>query len=117
MKNSCEGSSCSIETQSEQVSGKACGCCSESSQNCPVTGCVDPVELVMDGWKQSFFSAMCELKTELLKEKIRKAWGAQLEKSADAVLEAFGTCWKSVLEKSAAQEQLRSRLSKIMFEK
>ena len=49
-------------------------CCpTQSAEACPI-------EQAADLWKSSFHQAMREAHVEILKEKIKKAWGAKLDK-------------------------------------
>jgi len=47
---------------------------------------------------------------DLLKAKIQKAWGAKMDKAADAVIEAMGVQWQSMLAQAGAKAQLQQRL-------
>ena len=55
-------------------------------------------------------TAMKQVHVDVLKAKIQKAWGAKMEKAADAVLEAMGVQWQSMLAQSSAKAELRERL-------
>jgi hypothetical protein len=72
-----------------------------------------PVEKSAEMWQKAFFCAMKEASTDILKEKIRKAWGPVLEKEADAVVEAMGVHWRSILAQAQAQKSLKESLAKI----
>ena len=61
-------------------------------------------------WSCAFFSAMKQVQVDILKSKIQKAWGGQMEKAADAVLEAMGVHWQSMLAQTKAKADLRERL-------
>jgi len=61
-------------------------------------------------WSCSFFRAMKEAQVDVLKAKIQKAWGAKMEKAADAILEAMGVQWQSMLAQAGAKANLRERL-------
>jgi len=61
-------------------------------------------------WGASFFQAMKSAQVDILKEKIRKAWGAKMDKAADAVLESMGVHWQSMLAQAKAKDELRQRL-------
>jgi len=67
-------------------------------------------------WSGSFFQAMKGVQTDILKEKLKKAWGAKMEKAADAVIEAMGVQWQSMLAQTNAKEQLRERLRRLWQE-
>lgn len=61
-------------------------------------------------WSCAFFQAMKAAQVDLLKAKIQKAWGAKMDKAADAVVEAMGVQWQSMLAQAGAQAGLRERL-------
>ena len=88
-------------------------CCTEEKSSCNKT-C--PIEGAVDMWNASFFQAMRETQVELLKGKIKKTWGPVLEKEADAVLAAMGTCWETTIKKAKAECDLRETFKKIYSE-
>ena len=51
-----------------------------------------------------------------MKEKTKKAWGANLEKAADAALESAGVCWTTTLAQAEAKQKLSEALAKIYRE-
>ena len=53
---------------------------------------------------------MREVQVDILKAKIKDAWGSTLEKAADAVLESMGTKWHSMLANSKAEADLREKI-------
>ena len=110
--SSCDTTSGSCETN------QASSCGTPSQNCCPCGGPCggDPIACSMYLWKGSFFEAMKEVQTEILKAKIQKAWGPKMEKAADAVLEAMGTKWQSMLAESQAKTTLRSKLQSIFQE-
>ncbi|MBI3291978.1 MAG: hypothetical protein HYZ73_04125 [Elusimicrobia bacterium] len=61
-------------------------------------------------WGQSFFQAMKAAQVEILKAKIQKAWGPKMDKAADAVLEAMGVKWQSMLAQAKAKADLVDKL-------
>ena len=75
-----------------------------------------PVEKKKDVWMEAFFCTMQGVKNDIQKEKIKKAWGANMEKAADAVLEAAGVCWTTTLAQAEAKQKLMENLSKIFRE-
>ena len=104
------------------------GCCETSSQApqghhgskgdcCPVEkslqNCGCPVERATELWQKGFFCAIKEVQKDILKEKIRKAWGAKFEKEADAVVEAMGAHWQAIQAQAMAQKSLKENLGKI----
>ena len=110
MSSQCETSAGSCETESE--------CCpSKSACPCGTPGCSgDPMDCATGMWSCAFFQAMKAVQVDLLKAKIQKAWGAKMDKAADAVLEAMGVQWQAMLAQTKAKAQLRARLSELWQE-
>lgn len=48
---------------------------------------------------------------DILKEKIRKAWGAIMEKEADAFLKATEVHWEAAFKATAASRELRESMN------
>ena len=107
-----------------------CGC---EQTNCPCpchtcgaptcSGCghmhggkADPVEMTTIMWKNAFFSAMMETHKDKLKEKIEAAWGSQMDKVADAVIEAMGKQWQAMLQDAVADKELHEKIGKAFSE-
>ena len=115
MSGACETSGGSCETQET-----AQGCCSTSgggSCGCGSQGCGgDPIEKAAAMWSCAFFEAMKQVHVDLLKSKIQKAWGSKMEKAADAVVEAMGVHWQSMLAQANAKAELRARLQNLWQE-
>ncbi len=112
MSGRCERGSCETESSSQER-------CPTSSKGCPcgTPGCSgDPIECATGMWSCAFFTAMKEAQVDLLKAKIQKAWGAKMDKAADAVLDAMGVQWQSMLAQAGAKAQLRQRLSSLWKE-
>lgn len=95
------GQSCGGESASSQA--KRCGCGSDRCSG-------DPTECALGMWSGAFFQALNQVQVELLKAKIQKAWGSQMDKAAEAVLEAMGAQWQSMMAQSKAKADLRQRL-------
>ncbi len=114
---SCETSSGSCgygETQEARRSATAecesrCGC---GSANCGG----DPTACATAMWSGAFIQAMKQVHVDLLKAKIQKAWGSKLDKAADAVLEAMGAQWESMLAQAKAKQELRGKLAALWQE-
>ena len=107
------GATCTSDESCDTSSG-AGSCGSSGANKCPCgsSACSgDPLDCASSMWGCSFFTAMKELQVEILKAKIQKAWGAKMEKAADAVLEAMGVQWQSMLAQSKAKAQFRERLA------
>ena len=64
-------------------------------------------------WSKSFFCAMKELQVEIMKEKIKKAWGGRMDKAADIILEAMGAKWKSKLAEVSLRADVREKLARL----
>ncbi len=72
-----------------------------------------PVEDAVGMWNSSFFKAMGEVQVDVLKEKIRSTWGSVIDKEADAIVQAMGTHWQSILAQAKAQCDLRENIKKV----
>jgi hypothetical protein len=67
-------------------------------------------------WMCSFHEAKKAVQIEILKGKIQKAWGPQLEKEASAVLEDMEAKWKAMQAVGQVKEQLREKFEQICKE-
>ncbi|MBI4342794.1 MAG: hypothetical protein HY599_05455 [Candidatus Omnitrophica bacterium] len=67
-------------------------------------------------WSCSFFQALKAAQVDALKAKIQKAWGSKMDKAADAVLEAMGVQWQSMLAQATAKSALREKLQNLWSE-
>lgn len=90
--------------------------CPEGKASCPTDALPCPVEMAADCWKASFMRAMCDVQTEMLKKRIQKEWGPQMENVADAVFETGGIVWQSWVSIAKAKHDLRERITGIWFE-
>ena len=103
MENKCSTQSGSCETQQEgSHSAQSSSCC--------------PIEKVTEMWGCAFHQAMKETHVDILKAKINKAWGPKMDKMADAVLEAMGVQWESMLAQGKAKGDLKEKIARIMTE-
>ena len=93
-------------TEQSSCGAGATSCCPCGSSSC--SG--DPIECGVGMWTGSFFQALKAVQVEALKAKIHKAWGAKMDKAADAVLEAMGVQWQSMLAQTNAQSDLQEKL-------
>ncbi|MBF0217135.1 MAG: hypothetical protein HQL30_09105 [Candidatus Omnitrophica bacterium] len=100
MENKCAAESCESKEQSHCKSEECC-----------------PVESAIEKWNKSFCQAMHEVQVDILKKKIQSAWGPGMEKAADAVMEAMGVKWQSMLAKGRSHVDLREKMVKIWGEK
>ena len=106
MAGRCESGSCETESSSQER-------CATSGKSCPcgTPGCSgDPIDCATGMWSCAFMTAMKQVHVDVLKAKIQKAWGAKMEKAADAVIEAMGVQWQSMLAQASAKAELRERL-------
>ncbi len=113
MAGSCETSAGSCETQAGSAccSSSASGCESKGGCGCGSQGCGgDPIDTAAGMWAGAFFQAMKQAQVELLKGKIQKAWGAKMDKAADAVIDAMGTHWQSSIAQAKAKADFKEKL-------
>ena len=104
----------------DEKSCSASSSCCEESCCCPACkgDCGgDPVTCATRMWTGAFFQAMHAAHVDILKSKIQKAWGPMLDKSADAVMEAMGAKWQSMLAEAKAKADLAAKLGGIMNQK
>ncbi len=90
----------------ESGGGSSCGSCQACGTSCGG----NPVECALAMWGQSFFQAMKAVQVEIMKAKIQKAWGQKMDKAADAVLEAMGAKWQSMLAEAKVKAEVREKL-------
>ena len=96
---------CETPASGAKSSGECCAC----GTNCGG----DPIACASAMWTHAFFEAMKAVQVDFLKAKIQKAWGAKMEKAADAALEAMGAKWQSLLSEAKAKEEFRSKLQSL----
>ena len=70
----------------------------------------------MDMWECAGHKAWKEVHVDLLKAKILKKWGSQMDKTADAVIEAMGLEWQAMLSRGKAKADLQGTIAKIFAE-
>ena len=107
----CSTSGGSCETESSACGTESCESSSSCCKACGTSCGGDPIACATAMWGQSFFQAMRAAQVDALKAKIQKAWGAKMDKAADAVIEAMGVHWQSMLAQASAKAQLRERLA------
>ena len=88
--------------------------CGTSGRECGKGG--DCADIAVAKWSSAFCEAMHEVHVELLKERIQKAWGAKMGKAADAVIDAMGTQWQSMLAQGQAKAELKEQLRRLWQE-
>ncbi len=96
----CEEKSCCEETN----------CHEKEANKCHGEG--DFVGHVVAMWRSNACTAWTEVVTEILKEKIRKQYGAELEKGADAFVAAMGAGWQAKVAKAKAEAEFRKAVEK-----
>lgn len=127
MQTRCEGEVCTTQGAGCSVTSQGSGCCPVSGQNaCSVCGdsgkgmFADPFANAPEVWFQDIGAAIREVKLGILKAKVQKEIGPQLEKAANEAWEAGGAMWQAVLAQSQAalaKEGLRETLRRIFSEK
>ncbi len=58
---------------------------------------------------------MTEVQVEILKARIKKGWGSEMEKVGDAVIESMGAQWHAMLSQAKAHVDLRENIKKAFF--
>ncbi|QSR88851.1 hypothetical protein IT6_00635 [Methylacidiphilum caldifontis] len=85
----------------------------EEAETCHEGG--DIVEHVAKMWQSAGCSAWSEVVKEILKEKIRARWGAELEKGAEAFVASMGAGWQAKVAKAKAEEEFRKAIEKAIL--
>lgn len=106
MPNDC----CKTEIPCRESASQPC------TDTCPCGGSCggDPMACARALWCSSFGEALRQAHVEALKTRIQKAWGAQIDKGADAVVEAMGTIWMSKLAEAKAKSDLQAKMAALM---
>lgn len=100
----CKSNVCETTTQA---------CSSQEKAECCLPEVPCPVEMAVDKWSGSFMQAMQQTQIDILKDKIRKAWGPMMDKVADEIVQAMGTRWQAMLTQAKSQCDLRENIKKI----
>jgi hypothetical protein len=90
-------------------------CCGHGEQEIKKGSCC-LVEHAVEMWTCAGHRAWKEVHVDILKAKIMKAWGPQMEKTADAVVEAMGIEWKATLSQGKAKADLKQTIAAIFVE-
>ena len=90
-------------------------CCGHGEQEIKKASCC-LVEHAVEMWTCAGHRAWKEVHVDILKAKIMKAWGPQMEKTADAVVEAMGIEWKATLSQGKAKADLKQTIAAIFVE-
>ncbi len=107
----CTDGTCKIES----IEPCTCGS-SKSYEQCCGCDTVDPVEHAMMAWHKAFFAAHNDAMAERMRKRIETSYGPVMDKAADAVFEAIGKVWSSMLTQSEAKKEVASKLQKIFSE-
>ncbi|MBF0297824.1 MAG: hypothetical protein HQK51_03845 [Oligoflexia bacterium] len=75
-----------------------------------------PFQKTIDRLNEAYYDAVHEVYVSILKDKIQKAWGTQVEKAAEALCAEKNTDWMAELSKSKAQHDLKDQMKKILSE-
>ena len=78
--------------------------------------CCCPVDRAVEMWACAGHRAWKEVHVDLLKAKIMKAWGPQMEKTADAVIEAMGVQWQAMMAQGKAKADLKQKIASNFIE-
>lgn len=107
----CTTESCNMENNA------TCACGSNKSYD-DCCGCetMDPIQHAMMSWHKAFFAAHHDAMTERMRKRIETTYGPVMDKAADAVFEAMGKMWSSMLTQSEAKKEVTSKLQKIFTE-
>lgn len=105
MENKC-GSSGECKSSSEHT-------CCEHKECESKKGTCCPVDRAVDMWSCAGHQAWKEVHVDLLKTKILKAWGPQMEKTADAVIDAMRTEWEAMMAQGKAKADLKDKIASI----
>ncbi|MBI5208583.1 MAG: hypothetical protein HY927_01260 [Elusimicrobia bacterium] len=82
--------------------------------DCPEDSSSD-VEAMVRVWQESFEHAAHDLRVEVLKQKMRKAWGSRMDPIADAVIALMNCEWKAAHGKGDSKQ--REKLFKDLVDK
>jgi hypothetical protein len=74
------------------------------------------IDHAVEMWTCAGHQAWKEVHVDILKAKILKAWGPQMEKTADAVIEAMGVQWQAMTAQGNAKAQLKQKIAAIFSE-
>ena len=92
-------------------SGERESCGHNDCETRKATGC--QVDQAVEMWTCAGHQAWKEVHVDLLKAKILKAWGPQMEKTADAVIEAMGLQWQAQMAQGKAKADLKQTIASI----
>ncbi|ACD82819.1 hypothetical protein [Candidatus Methylacidiphilum infernorum] len=83
-------------------------------KNCPSSS-ANLVDRLVEGWHEAACQAWEEVLKEILKEKIRLKWGAELERGAQAYVESMDKSWLAKITAAKAEQEFRQGMIKALF--
>ncbi|TFE70416.1 hypothetical protein A7Q09_03810 [Methylacidiphilum sp. Yel] len=89
--------------------------CSEKHED--LIECEDVIECLLRRFEETSSEAWEEVFKEILKEKIRAKWGAELEHGAAAYVEAMDKSWQAKVAAAKAQYEFKEGMIKAIFYK
>ena len=95
-------------------SGEHSSCGHEACEKSKSACC--QIDHAVEMWTCAGHQAWKEVHVDILKAKILKAWGPQMEKTADAVIEAMGIQWQAMTAQGNAKAQLKQKIVTIFSE-
>ena len=87
-------------------------CCEQNECETKKASCC-AVDQAVDMWACAGHHAWKQVHVDLLKAKILKTWGPQMEKTADAVIEAMGIEWQAMMTQGKAKTDLKQKIASI----
>jgi hypothetical protein len=111
-----------IPMENKCSTSRECGCSGEQGSSehggCDTSKpmCSCPVDEAIAMWACAGHRAWKEVHVDLLKAKIMKAWGPQMEKTADAVIETMGVQWQAMMAQGKAKADLKQKIASIFAE-
>ncbi len=89
--------------------------CCEKESKCGYEKEENLVECLERGWQKSSLKAWEDVLKEILKEKIRQKYGAELDKGAQAFVDAMDKSWKAKVTAAKAQHEFKEAILKALF--
>jgi len=91
------------------------GCSTEQKPSCAPSLQADccPIEKSIEKWSDSFCQAVTSLQVEILKQRIKKSCGPQMEQVGDAIVEAMGIQWETMMSQGKSKMKLRADIKNI----
>lgn len=106
----CTAESCKMEN------AECCACGSNKPyEECCGCETMDPIQHAMIGWHKAFFAAHHEAMVERMRKRIETTYGPTMDKAADAVFEAVGKVWSSMLYSIRGKKRARIKVAEDIF--